>query len=101
MKKKTINKNKIRKECWNLDAAFIDWLNIHLKVFKKDAIKIVDLEFHKFNYNGEELTQLQIIDRLIQLTNDLKTTNVWDQGYTGKQDEMLDLWKLVFPAMWW
>ena len=77
MKKRTIDKRKIRKDCWDLDYAFTKWLNEHLKVYKKDAIKIVDLEYHKFTYNDEELTQLEIIDKLIHITNFLLNDSVF------------------------
>ena len=92
MKKKTIQKRKMAKECWDLDWTFIKWLNEHLKVYKKDASKIVDLEYHKFNYKGEELTQLEVINRLIQITNYLiDDYNVWEDEVSAKIDEMLEL----------
>ena len=65
MKKKTINKKKIRKECWDLDSAFLKWLKEHLIVYLKEASKVVDLNWHKFQYKGEELTQEQIIKKNI------------------------------------
>ena len=101
MKRKTIDKKRIRKDCWDLDFAFIKWLNIRLKIYKKEASKFVDLTYHKFNYNDKELTQIEIIDKLIKLTNELISMDMWDLDYHNKTNEMLDLWKLVFPAMWW
>ena len=65
MKKKTINKKKISKECWDLDSAFLKWLKEHLIVYLKEASKVVDLNWHKFQYKGEELTQEQIIKKNI------------------------------------
>lgn len=103
MKKKTIKKKKLSKECWSLDYQFIEWLNEHLKVYKKDASKFINLEFHKFEYQNREWTQREIIDRLIVLTDILVTD--YDYLYPNEQEdkvnEMLDLWKIVFPAMWW
>ena len=65
MKKKTINKKKISKECWDLDSAFLKWLKEHLIVYLKEASKVVDLNWYKFQYKGEELTQEQIIKKNI------------------------------------
>ena len=65
MKKKTINKKKISEECWDLDSAFLKWLKEHLIVYLKEASKVVDLNWHKFQYKGEELTQEQIIKKNI------------------------------------
>ena len=102
MKKKTIQKRKISKECWSLDYAFVKWLNEHLKVYKKDASKMVNLEYHRFDYNGEELTQLEIINRLINLTDTLMLDyDMWNDDCIQKSKEMLELWAVVFPAMWW
>ena len=101
MKRRTIEKNRIRKDCWDLDFAFIKWLNSHLKVYKKDASKIVDLTYHTYIYNDKELTQIEIIDKLISLTNELLNMSNVDFDYAEKTTEMLNLWTLVFPAMWW
>lgn len=98
---KAFNKRKISRECWSLDYAFIKWLNIHLKVYKKDASKIVNLEYHKFTYEEKELTQLEIINRLIQITDYLLISDRLELEYWHQVNQMLDLWKLVFPAMWW
>ena len=103
MKKKTIMKRKISKECWDLDDAFLVWLYEHLKVYLKEASKVVDLNYHKFTYKDEELTQEEIIRRLITLLEEVKTLDTWlyEKEYCDKCDEILDLWKLVFYAMWW
>ena len=103
-KKKHLENVRISRECWNLDYTFCDWLNKHLKAYKRDASTIVDLTYYKFNYKGEELTQLAIVDRLIELsqyyvdTLDKATCLDIDEA---KVDEMLDLFKLVFLALWW
>ena len=102
MKKKTIYKRKISKECWSLDYAFVKWLNEHLKVYKKDASKMIDLEYHTFEYKEEELTQLEIINRLISITDTLMLDyDMWNDDCVQKSKEMLELWAVVFPAMWW
>ena len=101
-KQRSIDKRKLHKECWDLDWAFVKWLQQHLIIFKKDASKIVDLEYYKFEYKGEELTQLQIIDKLIRLTTEVIVAyDLWDETCLKQLDEILDLWKLVFPVMWW
>ena len=89
---------------WNLDYEFIEWLNKWFKEYRKNAIKVVDLEYRIYEYQGKELTQLQIIDRIIALTDIL--TN--DEHYFGfdeediqRVDEIFDLFKLVFWSMWW
>lgn len=102
MKKKTINKKKISKECWDLDRTFLIWLKEHLTVYLKEASKIVDLNSHKFRYKDEELTQEQIIRRMLNLLYSIENKDIWDgEEYINACDEILDLWKLVFHSMWW
>lgn len=46
MKKvKKYNTNVLSEECWNLDTAFVDWIVPRLKVFRKEASRIIDYDF--------------------------------------------------------
>ena len=89
---------------WNLNHEFILWLNHWFKEFKKKAE--IDLEFYKFDYNGETLTQLQIIDEVIELTDKIHTyyyefgKEEYEQ-LANDVDEVFDLFKLVYWCMWW
>lgn len=95
----------IKEECWNLNIELLKWLNIHFKVYKEDASKIVNLSYHTFIYDKQEYTQLEIIDRIIELTDYL----LLDDNYLpstiiiirNKQKQLFDLLELVFNAMWW
>ena len=99
MNKKTIQKKKLSKECWSLDYSFYCWLKERLPVYLKEAGSVVNLDYHKFEYNGVELTQKQVIERMIELLD--IPYDVWEEEYITAMDEVLDLWKLVFHAMWW
>lgn len=101
MKKCTIKKNNIRKDCWNLDQAFLKWLEEHLRVYLKDASNFVDLTYHKFTYKDKEYTQHDIILRMLHLLEQIRYKDSWDKDYPEAVDEILDLWKLVFHSMWW
>ena len=95
-------------ECWNVNYEFLKWINSRFKQYKKDAIKTVDLEYFTYNYKDKDYTQLQIIERIIELTDDL----VDDEKYFSLEykdfekmeedlNELFDLFKLVFHQMWW
>ena len=65
---------------------------------------MVDLEYHKFNYRGEEYTQLQLINKMIELTNFLVEDERyfdWDPVPQEKVEELLEIFKLTFPSLWW
>lgn len=70
MKKKTLAKRKLHRECWNLDNSFVKWLHEHLVIYLHDASRIVDLDYHTFEHRGKTYTQKQLIEMLIRLTNE-------------------------------
>ena len=95
-------------ECWTVNYEFLKWINSRFKQYKKDAIKTVDLEYFTYNYKDKDYTQLQIIERIIELTDDL----VDDEKYFSLEykdfekmeedlNELFDLFRLVFHQMWW
>jgi len=97
-------KKKISRECWNLNYEFIVWLKEHLSVYVKEASKMVDLEYHKFNHRGEEYTQLQLINKMIELADYLVEDERyfdWDPVPQEKVEELLEIFKLTFPSLWW
>ena len=94
-------------ETWNLDYEFIKWVNSRFKKYKEKAIGAVDLEYHKFKYKRKEYTQLQLIDRVIELTDEILTDEYWNLIYTDAEriekikDEVFDIFKLIYGVMWW
>ena len=94
-------------ETWNLDYEFIKWVNSRFKKYKEGAIGTVDLEYHKFKYKRKEYTQLQLIDRVIELTDEILTDEYWNLIYTDAErldkikDEVFDIFKLIYGVMWW
>lgn len=97
-------KQKLREECWNVNWQFVLWLNQHLKIYKDDALHYVDLEYHKFEYQGQEYTQLQLIDKLIEITDWLIADERyfdWTEETSNKTNEMLNIFVLIFESLWW
>ena len=90
-------------ECWNINSEFLRWLNIRLKQYLKDADSIVDLDYHKFIYLENEYTQKQLILTLIDNTDWMLKDDVydWTEEYMQKQNETLDIFKLIFNTLWW
>ena len=94
-------------ETWNLDWEFFRWINSRFKQYIKDANEIVDLEFYKFKYKGKEYTQLELINKVIKLTNKLIDEDYFmgkleeAEEITKTKDEVLDIFKIIFFSMWW
>lgn len=93
-------------ECWNLNLSFIEWVNSRFKRYMKDASKMIDLEFHTFKYKRKKYTQKEIIERIIKLSDEVleigfNYDNETKDKINEDVNEMFDLFKIVFWAMWW
>lgn len=97
------------RETWNLNNTFIEWLYSHCMMYKERANEIVDLSFHKFEYNGKTYTLLTAIEYIIECTGEyLKKTSIRD-FYDFDEEERLfkkvqdatHLWAEILPWMWW
>lgn len=110
-------KKKLSKECWSLDVSFYKWLKEHLKVYLKDAGNIVDLEYHKFEVDGSEYTQLEIIEAMLVILDSIEELGVFDWAFpkgetveevqenqedlTRMTSDLCKLWAIILPTMWW
>jgi len=90
-------------ECWNLNYSFILWINSRAKVYLRQANEIVDLEFHKFTYNNKEYNQLELISKIIELSDWIISSDdyPYEEEILNKTNELLDIFKLIFPSLWW
>lgn len=94
----------MREECYDLSFSFIEWLNKRLKVYKEDAEKYIDLEYHRIMYKDEEYTMLALLNKMIDLSNKLMDEDYYyDFGPEVDNDtnELLDIFKVIFPYLWW
>lgn len=90
------------RETWSLDTAFYIWLYEHLMMFKEKATGVIDLTYHKFEYKGEILTQIECIDRMIEGCKlFIQDSDTLDKEKQDKIKSVCELWTLVIPAMWW
>lgn len=92
------------RETWSLNTVFYIWLYEHLMMYKEKASEIVDLTWHKFEYKGETLTQIECIDRMIEGCK-VYIQNPYDfevdKEKLEKVTEVAEIWAMVLPAMWW
>lgn len=90
------------RECWNLDQTFIEWLYSHLMMYLEGATGIIDLNYHKFEFNGKIYTQKEAIEFILErLRNSL--IDVYDdnnEAYLGVYDAVR-MWAEIFRACWW
>ncbi len=90
------------RETWSLDTTFYIWLYEHLMMYKEKASKVVDLTWHKFEYKGETLTQIECIDRMIEGCKFyIQDSEPEDKEKQEKINSVAEIWAMVLPAMWW
>lgn len=88
-------------EGWDLDSVFIDWVYCHVYVFKEEGGRIVNLEYHTFEFEGKIITQLEGIDLLLDICKDLFKLDDLDPIYDQQLTRLCALWGTLLPAMWW
>ena len=100
------------KETFSLDMTILAYLYEHLVMYKEAASEIVDLNYHKFNINGDILTERECINRML---NDIRVIlSVNDSNYisvedceekdkimTEKKNDLFDVLKECFWTLWW
>ena len=94
------------RDTFNLDASMLMWLYERLRFFQDKASQVVVLDdptWKTFDIDGEKLTQMQCIDRMVE---DCKVALLSDEfDEQEKMDAaMRDLFKVlseVFWCMWW
>lgn len=88
-------------ETWNIDYEFIKWINSRFKRYKEVASNIVDLEYHKFTYKRKKYTQLELIDKVIELSDEYIVSDFLEDKLDQIKNEIFDIFKLIFWTMWW
>ena len=96
-------KRKMQEECWNLGYEFVKWLNEHLKIYVEDKQKVVDMEYYKYDYKGKNYTELEMVNKLVDVTDELlKEYDGIDCDKMNKlKDEMYELLKKIHFSLEW
>lgn len=87
-------------ETWDVGRIFCEWLYSHCKMYLEITDGKVDLEFHCVEIDGEEVTQLQCIQRILKLTGEALTESD-GEVVTKNLREAILIWAEIFPLMWW
>lgn len=94
------------RETWDLNFTMNLLLYERLSKYKEIAKGIVDLSFHTFEYNGEELTQEECIDKILEGLRLELTLKPFDKKREEQEtiDKIESIWKiydLIKYALWW
>ena len=100
------------KETFSLNMTILAYLYEHLVMYKEAASGIVNLNYHKFNINDEILTEEQCINRMLDdirvilSVDDSDCVSVedceeQDKIMTEKKNDLFEVLKVCFWALWW
>lgn len=97
-------------ECWNMEHSLVKWINEHFKVYLKQAGGIVDLTYHRFEYGGREWTQLELMERVVDVTEILLDEDKYiaslgiedeEEIMIQAKDELYGILKVIHFQLWW
>ena len=95
-------------QTWDMPIALLQWFYEVTSEYVEEASKIVDLNFHKLEYNGKEYTQLELIHLFLNkvkyiLVNgdELFLTQEASNNEDTLIQEVYDIWSVLSPHMWW
>lgn len=92
-----------KRDTYNMMFTLAAWIYECLRYFEEEASKKIDFNFHKFDIDGEELTQMQCINRMADDCAVILKSDEYEEFEkmdTAKNDLFKVLSK-VFWAMWW
>lgn len=92
------------RETWNLNYSFNLWLYERLKMYKEVAGKVIDLNYHKFEFEGQEYyTQEQMIDMILErLENSFKTEfDEFKENDFNYIHGAIKMFCIIYGALWW
>lgn len=94
------------RDTFNLDACLIMWLYERLRYFQdvvSDEIVMDDQTWRTYEINGEKLTLLQCVDRMVEdcmvilLSDDIDEYEQMDAA----KDDLFEVLSKVYWTMWW
>lgn len=92
------------RDTFNMDYTLIAWIYECLRFFQ-DGKTCINLNYHTFDIDGEELTQMQCIDRMIEDCVVMLKGDIWkDEEHDeidAAKDDLFKVLSKVYWSMWW
>lgn len=90
-------------ETWDLASSFYAWLYERIRMYMDKAPKVVNIDYHKFNWKDEEYSQREILELILSHISFYfsELYDDFDEDDVAYVKEINELWALVLPVMWW
>lgn len=98
------------RETYSLRETYFEWLYERVSMFKEKAQSVIDIESdvaHHFEYNGESVPMIKLIDKIINNLEEYLTehrhapTLDMEEQLFNKAMEAAKIFVLILPSMWW
>ena len=91
------------RETWDLLLSFHLWLYERLMMYLEVAQRVINLDFHKFDYNGKEYTQRELIELMLERLRFHFSPEFDDcnREHVELIRSIYEIWSIVLPVMWW
>lgn len=92
-----------KRDTFGMDQVLVMWLYERLRYFEEEVSKTINLNYHKFDIDGEEFTQMQCIHRMVDdcavivKSDEFKEMEKMDAA----KDDLFKVLSKVYWAMWW
>lgn len=90
-----------KRDTYSLNSTFVAWWYEHLCLYRD--INCIDMNYHKFEIDGETLTLGQCVDRMIEDCKGL--LQQFDKNFlavdNGLKDDLFKVLKECFWCLWW
>lgn len=95
-----------QRDTFCMDQTLAAWLYERLRYFQDHVSTVINLDYHTFEIDGEELTQRQCIDRMVEDCAVMLKSGIWESDDNWEKTDATknDLFKVlskVYWAMWW
>lgn len=91
------------RETWNMDITFLAWLYEHLRMYQD--VSIVDLTFHKFDYNGEIISLEDAINKILEnikfVFKNETSYFLENKEVIAAENEIIPLFHMIWKFLWW
>ena len=91
------------REIWNLDTIFVEWLYSHLMMYKEKASQIIDLSYHKVEWENKEITSEDAIDKIINIAKEVLIAENYDKREVKYNTfcKYMELYAKILPSLWY
>lgn len=94
-------------EVWDLSETFIAWMYSHLAAYLEDADEFINLNYHKFEFNGESYTERESIEFIMDKYKKYLLLGSHEMDINKERiivngvKEATKLLAEILPVLWW